>query len=158
MFNKRILLILLVLGLIFVSGQAALSEIGKEEPEKTTVTEGNQTEEQAEGWMNEEDDSSFGSDGPDTGLVKRFIYVVSMVLALGVGAYYFSKKLVPKLTTSQGRNITVAETVHLGAQKTLHLIEVGDSRKLLVASSGQSINLLADVTRDLEEKAGSNIA
>ena len=157
MLNKRIMLIVLVSGVIFACGDAVLSEIVEEEAEAVTTTESNQTEE-TEDWMSEEDESSFGSDGPDTGLVKRFIYVVSMVLALGVGAYYFSKKLVPKLTTSQGRHISVAETVHLGAQKTLHLIDIGDSRKLLIASSGQTINLLADVTEDFEEKVESETA
>ncbi|TFG48709.1 MAG: hypothetical protein E4H40_04200 [Candidatus Brocadiia bacterium] len=151
MLNIRILLMVLFLGVLPGAGQTAWSEIAEEESKATPAVDSNQTEE-TESWMSEEYNSSFDNEGPDTGLVKRFVYVVSMVIALGVGAYYFSKKLVPKLTTSQGRNISVVETVHLGAQKTLHLIKVGEGRKLLIASGGQSINLLADVTEDFEEK------
>jgi len=79
-------------------------------------------------------------------LMKQFAYAVLIVMLLGVGAWYFSRKLMPRLATSRGRNISVIENVPLGPNKMLHLVEVGDGRRLLVGSTGQSVTFLADVT------------
>ncbi len=88
--------------------------------------------------------------GSDTGnrydLMKQFAYAVLLVVLLGSGAWYLSRKLVPRLTTARGRNIAVIETVPLGPNKMLHLVEVASGRRLLVGSTSQSVNFLADVT------------
>ncbi|MBE0534085.1 MAG: flagellar biosynthetic protein FliO [Phycisphaerae bacterium] len=79
-------------------------------------------------------------------LMKQFAYAVLIVMLLGAGAWYFSRKLMPRLATSRGRNISVVENVPLGPNKMLHLVEVGGGRRLLVGSTSQSVTFLADVT------------
>jgi flagellar biogenesis protein FliO len=90
-------------------------------------------------------------------LMKRFVYVVSFVVLLGVAAYYLTKKLLPKLKITQGKNISVIETVHLGTNKLLHLIQVGNNRRLLIGSTNENINILADVTESLPASSESNV-
>lgn len=82
-------------------------------------------------------------------LMKQFAYAVLLVVLLGVGAWYFSRKLMPRLTMARGRNISVIENIPLGPNKMLHLVEVGPGRRLLVGSTNQSVNFLADVTASL---------
>ena len=81
-------------------------------------------------------------------LMKRFVYVILFVILLGAAAYYLTKKLLPKLSVTQGKNISVIENVPLGPQKILHLIQIGDNRRLLIGSTNDTINFLADVTED----------
>jgi len=90
-------------------------------------------------------------------LMKRFVYVILLVILLGAAAYYLTKKLLPKLTVTQGKNISIIETVHLGPNKLLHLIQVGDNRRLLIGSTNENINILADVTESLPAKSQSNV-
>jgi flagellar biogenesis protein FliO len=90
-------------------------------------------------------------------LMKRFVYVILLVVLLGVAAYYLTKKLLPKLTVTQGKNISVVETVHLGPNKLLHLIQISDNRRLLIGSTSENINILADVTESLPAKSESNV-
>ena len=89
--------------------------------------------------------------GPQQSSVKRFAYVVSVVVLLGVAAYYVTKKLLPKLAVTQGKNISIIESVHLGPHKQLHLIRIGEGRKLLIGSTTENINTLADVTETFQE-------
>jgi flagellar biogenesis protein FliO len=100
-------------------------------------------------------DSGFDGGGENDArhdLTKRFFYVISFVAILGIAAYYLTKKLLPKLTITQGKIISVSETVHLGPQKQLHLIHVGHKRKFLIGSTNENINIIADVTDTLTEK------
>lgn len=89
-------------------------------------------------------------------LMKRFVYVILLVVLLGVAAYYLTKKLLPKLTVTQGKNISVIETVHLGPHKLLHLIQISDNRRLLIGSTNENINMLADVTENPSASSQSN--
>lgn len=82
-------------------------------------------------------------------LMKRFVYVILFVILLGFAAYYLTKKLLPKLTITQGKNITVIENIHLGPHKLLHIVQIGDSRRLLIGSTNENLNFLADITEDL---------
>lgn len=98
-----------------------------------------------------------GVDGDDRGkLMKQFGYAIFLVAILGVGAFYFTRKLVPKLSMQRGKNISVIESVSLGPNKMLHLIEVGDNHRLLVGSTNQSINLLTHVSGSVFEQLGSS--
>lgn len=69
---------------------------------------------------------------------------VLLVISLGIAAIYASKRLLPKITNSPGRQIRVIETVHIGPRKSLHLLEIGNQR-LLIGSTSESITKLADI-------------
>jgi len=83
-------------------------------------------------------------------LFFKTILMVVVVAVLGAAAIYASKKLLPKITNLPGKEIHIAETVHLGPRKTLHLLRIG-SKWLLVGSTNENITKLADVTDALAD-------
>ncbi len=85
--------------------------------------------------------------------MKQFAIAILFVIVLGFGAFYFSKKLVPRLTAMRGKNISVIETIHLGQNRTLFVLEIGIGQKLLIGSTNNAINFLADVTEALSGKS-----
>lgn len=111
--------------------------------------------ETADSWFNTDFKSATEEDIQQD-LMKRFVYVVSLVVLLGVSAYYLTKKLLPKLTVTHGKHISVIETVPLGPHKLLHLIQISNNRRLLIGSTNENINLLADVTEDFSASRESN--
>lgn len=86
-------------------------------------------------------DMSFGGKG----LFARMMLCIVLVAGLGVGMVYVSKKVLPKVASSPGKEIHIRETAHLGPRKALHLVEVGNHR-LLIGSTNDNITALADVT------------
>ena len=78
-------------------------------------------------------------------LFFKMTFAVLLVIGLGVAAIYISKKFLPKLSNLPGKKIRLVETVHLGSRKAVHLFKIGD-QKLLIGSTNESINMLADVT------------
>ena len=79
------------------------------------------------------------------GLFARMMLCIVLVAGLGVGMWYVSRKVLPKVANSSGKEIRVRETAYLGPRKALHLVEVG-SHRLLIGSTNDSITTLADVT------------
>ncbi len=79
------------------------------------------------------------------GLFARMMLCILLVAGLGVGMLYVSKKVLPKVTNTAGKEIRIRETAHLGPRKALHLVEIGN-HKLLIGSTNDSITALADVT------------
>lgn len=77
-------------------------------------------------------------------LFLKMMLSVGLVIALGLGALYVSRKVLPKVTNTTGRQIRVIETTYLGPRKALHLVEVANQR-LLIASTGDHINTLAHI-------------
>ena len=75
----------------------------------------------------------------------KMLLSISLVITLGIAVIYISKKLLPRLTNAQGKQICVIETAHIAPRKGIHLIQVG-SKRLLVASTNENISMLADVT------------
>jgi flagellar biosynthetic protein FliO len=86
-------------------------------------------------------DISFG--GP--GLFTRMMLSVALVVGLGAGMVYLSKRFLPKVVNAPGKEIRIRETAYLGPRKALHLVEIG-GRRLLIGSTNDSITSLADVT------------
>jgi flagellar biogenesis protein FliO len=84
-----------------------------------------------------------------TGLFYKMIFMVLMVVVLGIAVIYFSKKLLPKMNLP-GKKIHLAETIHIGPRKSIHLIKIG-SRTLLIGSTNESITNLADVSDEILE-------
>jgi flagellar biogenesis protein FliO len=75
----------------------------------------------------------------------KMLLSILLVAALGIAAIYVSKKLLPRLTNPPGKQIRVLETAHLAPRKGIHLIQAG-TRRLLIASTNETITMLADVT------------
>ncbi|MDT8303699.1 MAG: flagellar biosynthetic protein FliO [Sedimentisphaerales bacterium] len=83
-------------------------------------------------------------------LFFKFMVSILFLVALGVGSIYVSKRFLPKITKLSGKEIRIAETVHLGPRKAVHLLEIGE-RRFLIGSTNESITRLADLTSVLTE-------
>jgi len=70
---------------------------------------------------------------------------VLLVIVFGIVAVYVSRKLLPRIANLPGKKIRVIETAYIAPRKGLHLIQIGDKR-LLIASTNDTITMLADVT------------
>ena len=78
-------------------------------------------------------------------LFFKMMFSVLLLVVLGVAAIYVSKRFLPKITKLPGKEIRIAETVHLGPRKAVHLLEIGN-RRLLIGSTNENITRLADLT------------
>lgn len=78
-------------------------------------------------------------------LFFKMMFSVLFLVVLGVAAIYVSKRFLPKITKLPGKEIRIAETVHLGPRKAVHLLEIGN-RRFLIGSTNESITRLADLT------------
>ena len=94
-------------------------------------------------------------DVPDnySNFFSTLITSIFFIVVLGGIALYLSKKFMPKLRPTSGQDINIRETIHLGPNKTIHLVEVG-KKKFLVGSTSENISMLADVTETLDAKDG----
>ena len=99
-----------------------------------------------------EKEAETGEIEKEDGPLKRLMMAISIVMVLGVCAYWFTRKFVPKLTRLQGKNVSILETIPLGSNRNLYLLEIGSGRKLLIGSTNENINLLADVTGSLSSQ------
>ncbi len=86
------------------------------------------------------------------GLLFKFMVSVLFIIALGAGGIYVSKRFLPKITNLSGKEIRIAETVHLGPRKAVHLLEIGE-RRFLIGSTNENITRLADLTGTLTESS-----
>lgn len=91
-----------------------------------------------------------------------------IVLVLAAAALIAAKKFLPRLrgfsnlktlgkAAGGARNISVIETAYLGPRKTLHLVQVGD-RKILLASSGDTVTMLCDLEKTSAFAPGDAVA
>jgi flagellar biosynthetic protein FliO len=78
------------------------------------------------------------------------------LIVLSIGAFYVSKRLLPKLSNRPSKEIRIVETVHLGPRKAVHLIEVGN-RRFLIGSTNENIRKLAEVTAGFPDLSESDI-
>lgn len=93
---------------------------------------------------------NLGSSSGNQELFFKMMLSVLLVIALGVVAIYISRKVLPRITNLPGKEIHIAETVHLGPRKAIHLLRIGN-QWLLVGSTNENITKLADVTGALED-------
>jgi flagellar biogenesis protein FliO len=80
-----------------------------------------------------------------TELLVKMTLSVLVVAVLGAAAIYASRKLLPRIANLPGKEIRIIETTHLGPRTQLHLLEVG-GRRVLIASTGDNVTMLADLT------------
>jgi flagellar biosynthetic protein FliO len=78
------------------------------------------------------------------------LIAIGFVALLGCGTFYFSKKVGPKLAGSKGKNILVSDSISLGKNKTLHIVEI-DNKKLLIGCTANSINTLTELSGSFQE-------
>lgn len=90
--------------------------------------------------------------GSSRELFFKMMLSVLFVVALGAAAIYISKRFLPKITNLPGKKIRIAETVHLGPRRAVHLLEIGD-RRLLIGSTNENITSLADLTGGLSDSS-----
>jgi len=84
-------------------------------------------------------------------LFFKMIILVLIVITLGIGGSYLTKKLGKRLAGISGREIQIIETAHLGSRKALHLIRIG-RRRLLIGSANDNITVLADLGEASEQE------
>jgi flagellar biosynthetic protein FliO len=75
----------------------------------------------------------------------RLVFAVIFVVALGIFAFFLSKKLLPGIRNLPGKKIRIIETVYLAPRRSVHLLEIGN-RQFLIGSTNENINTLADLT------------
>lgn len=80
-------------------------------------------------------------------LFIKMMVSVFIVVCLGAGAIYASKKVMGKFTKLSGKKVKVIETTYLGPRKAVHLLRIGD-RHLLIGSTNENITKLADLTTE----------
>jgi flagellar biosynthetic protein FliO len=97
--------------------------------------------------------------GPPNSAGTRELFIkmmasVVLIVVLGAGAIYGSKRLAGKFANLPGKRIKIVETAHLGPRKAVHLLRIGD-RCLLIGSTNDNISKLADLTTEIlmQEKA-----
>jgi len=94
-----------------------------------------------------DDPNLAGATGAGLGSRELFLKMalsVALVVALGAAAMVVSRRVLPKVARTSGREIRVLETTYLGPRKALHLVEVGNHR-LLVGSTNENITALAHI-------------
>lgn len=80
---------------------------------------------------------------------RRMMLAVVIVILLGAAAMVAVKKFLPKINQTQGKKIRILETIHLGARKSVHLLQVG-TQQILIASAADRITKLADIYPEAE--------
>ena len=96
----------------------------------------------------ENDGSEFGNS--QNGLYRQLLLMIFFVAVIGVGVWFFCKKMPGRWNPGKGKNIVVTETVNLGPRKLLHIVQLG-TKQYLLSSTAENIRLLADVTESLEQ-------
>ena len=92
------------------------------------------------------------NDTHTTGALWQMFASILVILAFGAVAILIIKRVLPKLgpisikggVSSRGGHLRVIETVRLGPQRQVHLLEV-DGRRYLVGNTANNITLLAEV-------------
>jgi flagellar biosynthetic protein FliO len=137
-------------GLLFVcSNQSAANRNGAQKPEFDPCQPQTAVESETD-FLYSSEPNLFDETGYSTGggeFLYRAMGAVLLVVILGIAAIYISKKLLPKITNTPGKEIRIIETIHLGPRKAVHLIEVSNQR-ILIGSTNENIMKLADINSD----------
>ncbi len=126
---------------------APLDANAQADPNKPTGSDSNSDDANDNGlglWARKDDPNSpFAGPKNDVDLISRTLVSVVIVLVLGVAAWIVTRKVLPR-TFQQGRRMNVAETVHLGPKKTVHLLKVG-KQEFLVGAAGDNVTMLTEL-------------
>ncbi len=86
------------------------------------------------------------------GIYWRMMLAVLLVLALGIAAYYVSKKLGGKIINLPNRQIKLVETLYLGSRKALHLIKAGD-KSIIIGTTPTTITRIAELDSNISDSS-----
>jgi len=156
MLKKRTVLISLVLAVCLV-GQFFLRSNLCRAGEDTTRTDKSKSEGELSTWSLDDLDLDKGTSQAQSNLMRQFALAIGFVALLGGGAWYVSKKFGPKLAITRGKELSIVETIHLGSHRALHLLDVGGRQKLLIGSTNENINILADVTEAVSSRLNEEV-
>jgi flagellar biogenesis protein FliO len=78
-------------------------------------------------------------------LLWESMAAVLVIVILGAIAIVVVRRVMPRISVARGKRIVLRESLPLGPQKAVHLIQIG-TRQILVGSSRDGVNMLADVT------------
>ena len=136
--NKKMVTLLVVL--VIGGGLVGLGAYSPQSSEKAATDSPTQ-----ESFLGDSDLAQQPGLGLDNGkLFLKMIGSIVLVAALAVAALYVSKKVLPKVTNTTGKEIRIVETAYLGPRKALHLVTIGD-QKLLIGSTNENIATLAHI-------------
>ena len=113
--------------------------------ENSTLDTASQPETVSAQWYDPNLASTAGVNLGSRELFLKMMLSVGLVIALGVAALYLSRKVLPRVTNSPGKEIRIVETAYLGPRKALHVVEVAHQR-LLIASTNDSVTTLAHLS------------
>ena len=139
-------LVLCCVGQLFLRSRSCRGSDGPARPREPNAVK------ELAAWSVDEFGLEAGKNETRSKLMRQFALAIGFVIIL-----YFSKKFAGKLATTRGKDISVIETIHLGSHKTLHLLEVGGRQKLLIGSTSENINILADVTEAVSGELNQEI-
>ncbi len=133
-------------------------------PSRDSMAERGKTDETEQKVEAKEENQEFGKDyldkykdyEPPSSLMQQFFVAMLLVAVLGTAAFLLSKKIVPKLTMTKGRNLSVIETVSIGPRKNLHVVEIAGKRNLLIASTNEHISFISDITETMADSRQSS--
>ena len=97
----------------------------------------------------------------DKGYVLRLFGAILVVGIMGVAAYFLSKKILPSIT-NETRKMKIAETLHIGRGKAIHLLEIKGKGQFVIGASPTDVKLIAKLCDEtdfgpmLEEKIGQD--
>lgn len=142
----------IIAGFLFITvGSSIANQVEDELVEKTDRSEKQiaSTDDQPS-WDGFKTDLDKTKEPTRLNLIKQFSLAIGFVALLGYGTFYFSKKVIPKLSVSKGKKIVISDSVSLGQNKTLHIIEI-ENKKLLIGCTSNNINTLAELSVTFQE-------
>ena len=152
--NKKVVFLIAVIlgcGVILVCSAQSTADAEKHASDRGGTELENSQSESKSLFENDPDFLKKTNNGPGVlELFFKFMVAVLFLAALGAGGIYVSKRFLPKISNLSGKEIRIAETVHLGPRKAVHLLEIGE-RRFLIGSTNENITRLADLTSTLTE-------
>ena len=146
-----IIAVILGCGVIMVCSAQSSADAEKHDSDRSGTELENSQSKSDSLFENDPDFLKKTNNGPGTReLFFKFMVSVLLIVALGAAGIYVSKRFLPKITNLSGKEIRIAETVHLGPRKAVHLLEIGE-RRFLIGSTNENITRLADLTSTLTE-------
>lgn len=144
-FVRAVLLLTFLLGCACPLAAGSVSDSNDAE----SAAEPNETKSDYESWTDKQqkDNNDMLNDTDVTGKLLISIFVI---IVLGFVAFYLSRKVLPRVANMNGKEVRVVETVHLGNQRSLHLVEVS-GRRFLLGSTSQEVSRLAEIGGDISE-------
>ena len=99
------------------------------------------------------------NDGPSTfELIGRFFSTIFIFLFVLILAYYATKFIAgSRLQRASSNNIKILESVSVGYQSVIQLLQIGDDKYIVIAVTKDKVTFLANVDKDSINLENRNI-